>query len=180
MLGELRVNVDRSLPSEELAAFNDFASTARAVINFLRRALKLHLWLVTRIVDDQWIVLHTFGEGALHAGDVFDVGRTLCRQMVDGRGPNIAPEVSCIPSYASVALPTKIGDVGAYVGAPIIMSDGELFGTLCACDPAPQRKELELQRPLLVLQARLLSTVLQQELAEDRLRRRRSAPNAMR
>jgi len=164
--------VDQNTLPEEFVAFSSFASTASAVVSFLRRALKLHLWLVTRIVDDQWIVLHTFGEGALRAGDVVDVGRTLCQQMIDGRGPNIAPEVSCIPSYAAVALPKSIGDVGAYVGAPIMMSDGGLFGTLCACDPAPQRKELELQRPLLMLQARLLSTVLEQELAEDRLRRR--------
>ncbi|GAC1414882.1 MAG: histidine kinase [Candidatus Velthaea sp.] len=156
---------------EELATFKNFESAAVEVVTFLRGRLKLHLWLLTRIVDEQWIVLHTFGEGPIQAGDILDAGHSLCRQMIDGRGPNIAPDVSRVPAYANVNLPKSIGNVAAYAGAPIIMSDGKLFGTLCAYDPEPQPEELSLQRPLLLLQARLLSTVLEQEFIEEQLRR---------
>jgi signal transduction histidine kinase len=57
--------------------------------------------------------------------------------------------------------------IGSYIGAPIVLSDGTFFGTLCAVDPEPRQLSL-VQARLLVVLARLLATQIErdQELAE--------------
>jgi two-component system sensor histidine kinase VicK len=52
--------------------------------------------------------------------------------------------------------------IGAYLGVPIILSDGRFFGTLCAVDPEPQILA-DRQVELLVLLARLLTKQVERD-----------------
>ena len=52
--------------------------------------------------------------------------------------------------------------IGSYLGVPVIMSDGHLFGTLCVLDPAPQSFQPE-HLDLMIILSRWLRFFLERE-----------------
>lgn len=154
--------------------FPDFSAAAHEVLRLLRDNLKLRLWMVTRAVGGDQIVLEAedtpdSGYG-VQPGWVLPWVDSLCAEMVAGHGPTVAPRAADIPAYASV--PRRRTPVEAYVGVPLRQPDGTLFGTLCGFDPSPQPDSLRGFESLILLQARLLSTVLGLELDREHHRRR--------
>lgn len=147
-----------------LVVYTDFSGAARAVLEFLRRRLGHSIWLVTRRERGDWIVLQAYGTGySLHVGSVRRWGDTLCAKMIDGAGPRIAPSTAAVPAYATATL----GDgmpIGAYIGAPLVRENGDVFGTLCALDPAAQPEDGEKDTALVELCASLLSSILWRDL----------------
>ena len=156
------------------SSFLDFSSAAHAVLRDLQRRLGLELWVITRAVGEHQVVLEAHGGEAAYgveAGTVLSWGGSLCRAMVAGAGPHVAPRLSDVPAYATAPNRAHL-PVEAYVGVPLLRPDGEVFGTLCAFDPEPQPESLREWEGLVHLQARLLSTILHLELDGERLARR--------
>jgi diguanylate cyclase len=150
----------------------DFQVTAAEVLRFLHHRFGFSLWMVTRAEGNDWIVLQAEGEGyGINQGDVYRWSDSLCSQMAQDRGPNIAPRITEVPAYANAPLAGQVG-IGAYIGLPLIRADGTLFGTLCAFDPEPQADELVDQQSLLEFMARMLSTILGGELRAEAEARR--------
>lgn len=145
-------------------AFSGFEEAAQAILTTLQDRLGFGLWLVARTVGDDWIVLqvrdrtYDIGEQTvLHWPD------TLCQRMVEGEGPQIAPNTQDIAIYRDAPIAQQL-PIQAYIGMPLRLRDGSLFGTLCAFDPQPQRESLASDGPIVALCAQLLATVLQAEL----------------
>lgn len=157
------------------APYADFASASRDVLGLLQDELGLGMWLVTRAAGPDQVVLAAAvapGSGyRVTAGTVLPWGGSLCAPMVAGLGPGVAPRVDDVPAYAAAAN-RRIADIEAYVAVPLRHGDGELFGTLCGFDPQPQPESLRRCEPLVRMQARLLATLLEWELAQEELRRR--------
>jgi diguanylate cyclase (GGDEF)-like protein len=153
----------------------DFGTAAHAVLRLLRDCLKMRLWMVTRAVGGDQIVLeaeHTPGSGySAEPGLILPWDGSLCAEMVAGHGPFIAPHAAEVPAYA-VAPYRNVVPIEAYVGVPLRHPDGSLFGTLCGFDPEPQPESLRAGEPLVLLQARLLATVLALDLEQEEQRRR--------
>lgn len=144
--------------------FPDFNTASTEVLNFLQQRLNFDLWMVTRTEDNDWIVLQAKDQGyGVKEGMVFSWADSFCSQMVLGRGPRIAPCANEIPAYAEAPIAQQV-KIGAYVGMPLVLSDGSLFGTLCAIDPEPQLETITTELPLIELMTRLLCTVLENDL----------------
>ena len=128
--------------------------------------------MVTRVESENWIVLNSRDYGYnVKNGDVFRWTDSFCSRMVKGQGPRIAPKSAEVPSYAAAPIGRQVA-IGSYVGVPLVRSDGELFGTLCAIDPLPQPNEITDELPMIEMMARLLTTILETELqAQDEPRR---------
>src|SRR5690349_10104766 len=78
----------------------DFHTAARAVVAFLRERLGFELWMVSRIHDDDWIVLAADStEADVSPGDVFRFPDSFCIRMIADQGPRVAPDSSAVPSY---------------------------------------------------------------------------------
>lgn len=147
---------------------NNFESASREVTAFLRKRLGFALWMVTRVEDDDWIVLNADDRHyKVKAGDLFRWGDSFCSRMISGQGPRIAPDSDSIAAYVAAPIRQNLA-IKAYVGMPLTYDDGSLFGTLCAIDPEPQPKSICQERELIELQAKLLSRVLQLELKAER------------
>ena len=149
----------------DLRSFPDFQAAAEAVLDFLFQELGFRLWMVTRTVEPDWVVLYTrAAPGAIPivAGDVIRWSDTLCSRMVLEEAPRLAPNALEVPEYAEAAATEDFG-IGAYVGVPLTRNDGSLFGTLCALDAAPQPEAVSEAQPLVELCAQLLSTLLDRE-----------------
>jgi diguanylate cyclase (GGDEF)-like protein len=150
---------------DEASMINDFATASRATMQFLRQRLGFKLWMVTRTDGDDWIVLYADDHGyGVQPGKVFSWGESLCSRMVEGSGPNIAPDVMKEAAYAAAPVSKKM-EIGAYVGVPLRRANGTLFGTLCAIDPEPQPERIREDRDMLLLMADLLGGLLEAELS---------------
>jgi diguanylate cyclase (GGDEF)-like protein len=160
----------------DFTPFADFSAAARAILTYLRQRLGFSLWVVARTDGDDWIVLQSKDEHyGIHPGNVLRWSETPCARMVRGLGPHIAPRTKDVPAYTTAELARRY-PIEAYVGVPLLLDDGSLFGTLCAYDPLPQPSEIALELPTLKMLARMLSNVLSNELklAEEARRTERT------
>ncbi len=145
-------------------AAGSFESTTRAVLALLRQRFGFDLWMLTRTEGDDWIVLHCEDHGyGMRPGTVLRWSDSFCMRMIAGQGPCVAPQAAQVAAYASAPIGQQV-PIQAYVGLPLWLADGALFGTLCAIDPHAQPDTLCQEQPLLELLAQLLSAVLQLEL----------------
>lgn len=119
---------------------------------------------MTRTDGQDWIVLQVEDHGyKVKEGSVFRWADSFCSQMVQGLGPRIAPCARDIPTYAAAPIGRQVS-IGAYIGVPIRNADGTLFGTLCAIDPSPQNESIQRDLPWIELLARMLATILVNEM----------------
>ncbi|WP_449105419.1 sensor domain-containing diguanylate cyclase [Pseudomonas mohnii] len=146
---------------------SDFENAAREVLAFLRRRLGFNLWMVTRTENDDWTVLHFEDQSyGVHPGQVFNWSDSFCSQMVKGNGPRIAPNSETVAAYVSAPIGKQL-KIRAYIGVPLLLSDGSLFGTLCAVHPEPMPAKIEEDQELLEMIGMMLSKILQMELKAD-------------
>jgi diguanylate cyclase len=148
----------------DLQGYEDFHSASQAVIAHLRERFDFDLWMVTRAQGEDWIILEaTENRYGVEAGQVLRWGDSFCSRMVQG-APRVAPRASEVVAYREAPIGQQLA-IGSYVGVPLTDGRGELFGTLCAIDPDTQSDELLKQQPTVQLLARLLGTILAQDLA---------------
>jgi GAF domain-containing protein len=99
-----------------------------------REMLGMEVAYVSEIVGDDLVLRELEGDGAS-----FGIARELsmptehsyCRRMLDGRLPNLIPDVRADERTASLPI-THLGKVGAFATVPLTFADGRLYGTLCA------------------------------------------------
>ncbi len=143
--------------------FATFREAAQQTLEFLHARLGFDLWMITRVEDNDWLILETEDHG-YHIGKdrVFNWKDSYCYRMVNGDGPHIAPVARAVPAYADAAV-NKLASIGSYIGFPLMRADGTLYGTLCAIDPAVQPSSITAEFPLIEMCARFLSTLLDQD-----------------
>ncbi|MCU1625183.1 MAG: diguanylate cyclase with sensor [Pseudonocardia sp.] len=141
-----------------------FDTACELVVRYLSDVAPMGMWAVTRIASGRQVVLATDGDAypITHGAEV-DYAGSMCRWMVSGTAPRIAPDVSAVPEDAAAAAQAPI-EISSYIGTPIVQPDGELFGTVCGFDPHRKPVSLTEHRPLLDLLPSLLSAVLESDL----------------
>ncbi|MCW0216273.1 MAG: GGDEF domain-containing protein [Pseudonocardia sp.] len=141
-----------------------FDTASELVVRYLSEIIPMGLWAVTRIVGGRQLMLAVDGTGyGSGKGTEIAFANSMCRWMVSGAAPRIAPDVSAVPEYAQVAATAPV-PVNSYIGTPIVRPDGALFGTVCGIDPHRQPASLVDHQPLLDLLSSLLSAVLESDL----------------
>jgi HD-GYP domain-containing protein (c-di-GMP phosphodiesterase class II) len=78
-----------------------------------------------------WEVLSGGDSFGIRPGMGLPMDATYCQRVLDGRLPNVIPDVRADERAARLPI-TELGDIGAFVSVPLRFSDGELYGTLCA------------------------------------------------
>ncbi|MCA1834217.1 MAG: sensor domain-containing diguanylate cyclase [Actinobacteria bacterium] len=164
----------------DFSPYADFSAACDAVLTYLRQRVGFSLWVVTRTDGEDWIVLQSRDEHyGIHPGDVFRWAESLCVRMAEGVGPHVAPRIREVPAYVTAEFARRF-PIEAYIGVPLTLEDGSLFGTLCAFDPVPQPADVAVELPTVKMLARLLSSMLSQELhvSEDARRTERTQVEA--
>ena len=152
-----------SISEETTVSAMSFDEASAAVVSFLKTAVPMGFWSVTRIDEGRQTYLTVEDDAyGLGVGDGVDMADSLCQHVLSGAAPQIAPEAMAVPEYASAEAAQRL-DIGAYVGIPIRAGDGSLFGTLCGLDPTPQSARLLKQAPVFRMLAELLGRVLEAE-----------------
>lgn len=86
--------------------------------------------------------------------------KTYCQRIVDGRLPNIIPDSLQHPESKDLQV-TKKHQIGAYMGVPITLEDGSLYGTFCCLksdsDPSLQERDLNIMKAFASLASKRIS-----------------------
>jgi GGDEF domain-containing protein len=139
---------------------DDFTAASRRALHYLSQTFDFALWMVTRLENDDWVVLTAedlyYGIGP---GTVFKSQDSICSRMLEGLGPQFAPDISLVPAYAQSPVVRQYR-IGSYFSLPIHHADGRLFGTLCAADPEPRPRSVLEKLETLRLIAEMLSHIL--------------------
>jgi GAF domain-containing protein len=135
----------------ELGQLAMHPSVERAVA-VVRDFLGMDVAYATEFADGQQHFRLLRGDGdsfGVHEGLALPLEQTYCQQILDGRLPNLIPDVRADERAASLPA-SEAADVGAFASVPITLSDGQLYGTLCAAShtaqPSLEHRDLQFLR----------------------------------
>ncbi|MBW3657567.1 MAG: EAL domain-containing protein [Actinobacteria bacterium] len=162
--GSPDVGVTTATPTLAADAERDVESsdTIRSVLATARRESGMRVAYLSELTPTEQVVVETVGDGdpvGIARGLRLPLEETYCARMAKGELPNAILDAARDPAVASLA-PTVAG-VGSYVGVPVHLPSGHVFGTLCCADDRP-RTDLG-GHELSTLRA--LATILGEELA---------------
>lgn len=90
---------------------------------------------------------------------------SYCIRVADGRFPRVIPDTSVIPEVG--ALPaTAAVPVGAHLAVPIVLSTGEVFGTLCCFSRLPDATLTERDAAMMAVFAEVIAGRIEAENSE--------------
>lgn len=142
------------------------------ILSLARAALDMDVALVGRF-DGDFIVQAVQGEHEwfdLEAGMRIPAEQTYCRRMVQGELPHLVRDAADDERTADLPV-TRAAGIGAYVGVPIRLWDGTLYGTLCclsrAAEPSLNERDVRFMRVL----AEILADQLDREQLESEMRK---------
>ncbi|MBX0333381.1 GAF domain-containing sensor histidine kinase [Pontibacter sp. HSC-14F20] len=93
---------------------------------------------VARVTEDRWLACSVRDEVnfGLEAGGELQLETTLCNEIRDHRNPIVIDNVAEDAQYCGHHTP-RIYGLQSYISIPIILKNGDFFGTLCAIDSKP-------------------------------------------
>lgn len=107
----------------------------------VRRSLNMDVVFVSQFIDKERVFEVVSAEG--EAADAVVTGRsdplldTYCKRIVDGRLPAIIPDTGASPEASSLAI-TQVLHIRAYLSAPVVLPNGQVFGTVCCISHSPR------------------------------------------
>jgi EAL domain-containing protein (putative c-di-GMP-specific phosphodiesterase class I) len=94
---------------------------------------------------------------------------TFCQAILDGRLPAVIPDVKLFPE--AMMLPSaRIPRIRSYVASPVVLSDGELYGTFCAFGFTSDAELADRDKALMDVLASAAAVLIEPELREQHRR----------
>lgn len=121
---------DLALELSELAQ----APSVPLALGLVREVLGMDVAYTCQIAGDDLTVREVDGDGgSFHVAEGLTrpAEHTYCPRMLRGRLPSVIADVRGEPRAASLPI-TQIADIGAFATVALRLSDGALYGTLCA------------------------------------------------
>lgn len=115
-------------------------SGVQEVLALLRERLKMDVVFVSEFVDGQRVFRYVDtppGRPVIQAGASDPLEASWCQRVIDGRLPELVPDVAALPAHARADLPMPPFDIGTHLSTPILLKDGEVYGTLCCFSFSP-------------------------------------------
>lgn len=110
------------------------------ILEVVCRATGMGFAAVARVTEQRWVACAVrdgiaFG---LEPGGELEVATTLCNEIRTSGQAVAIDQVDADEVYCRHPTPARYG-FQSYISVPIVRSNGDFFGTLCAIDPKPAR-----------------------------------------
>ena len=122
--------------------------TVREVLHELRAHLDMDVIFLSEIRDGHRLFKHVDtkpGSELIATGGGSTLEESFCQCVLDGRLPKLVHDAETHRQSAN--LPDTPFRVGAHISAPIVLTNGQVYGTLCtfsmAADPTLTQKDLQ-------------------------------------
>lgn len=135
------------------------------VVELAHRHLGMDVTYVSQFAGDRQFFPGVAGDPAsfgVDPGPGLPLGITYCDQMVQGRIPGLIPDTRREASVSGLPVTVRAG-IGAYVGVPLRMSDGTVFGSFCCASHATRPDLTARDLQFLAVLAELLTSELDRE-----------------
>jgi|TARA_R100001143_G_C3356033_1_gene132403 EAL domain-containing protein (putative c-di-GMP-specific phosphodiesterase class I) len=109
------------------------------VLSTLRSHLGMDVAFISEFSDDCRFLRYVDTDhqhAPLKAGDAHPLEETYCHRIVTGDLPEIIPDTHANPTTRDLAI-TRALAISSYIGVPIRMPDGSVYGTFCCFDQKP-------------------------------------------
>lgn len=97
------------------------------------------------------------GDTPVRPGASDPLEQTYCQRIVDGRLPEVLRDAAAHPESSALQITGQLG-IGAYIGVPVTLSSGEVYGTFCCfrgqADPTLNERDLGMMRVFATMAAR--------------------------
>jgi len=129
---------ENKLQQDILAVQNIFS--VPTMLDVVCRLTGMGFAAIARVTDGRWIACTvrddiSFG---LKVGGELPLETTICNEIRQHHQPVVIEEVARDGKYCNHPTPSLYG-FQSYISMPIVLPNGEFFGTLCAIDPQPAR-----------------------------------------
>ena len=148
------------------------------ILQAIRIHLNMEVAFISEFVGDKRVlrfVESDLAKNPLQVGQGKPLDETFCQYIVDGRLPELMPDVQNNPQAVQLLsnLPLTIG---AHIGIPIRLADGSLYGTFCCfsryADPTLNQRDLSLLRVFAELAGKVIGRERQRKVESYRLHER--------
>jgi EAL domain-containing protein (putative c-di-GMP-specific phosphodiesterase class I) len=134
------------------------------ILQLARRHLGMDLAFMTEFTDGKQVFRGLAGDAAsfgLELNDAVPVSKTYCRLMTAGEIPNVIPDTAAVRQVRDLEVTARVR-IGSYVGVPVHLPDGSVYGSLCTVSHTTQPVDERDARFLRML-AELLAVELKAE-----------------
>lgn len=123
------------------AASPDLYGPLTFLLAQVRRSLNMDVVFVSQFIDKERVFEVVSAEGeavnAVVTGHSDPLLDTYCTRIVDGRLPAIIPDTEASREASSLAI-TQVLNIRAYLSAPVVLPNGQVFGTVCCISHSPR------------------------------------------
>lgn len=113
-----------------------------SILDVICRTTGMGFAAVARVTEDRWIACSVKDDIAfgLRPGGELKIETTICHEIRKSQQAVAINDVARSAFYRGHPTPALYG-FQSYISMPIILPDGQFFGTLCAIDPRPAQVE---------------------------------------
>lgn len=133
------------------------------LLRLVRDNLEMDVVFVTRYVGDRNVFRRVEASPAhrkLLEGQSQRRSDSYCQRVLDGRLPPAIPDMAALRETHD--LPATPIPIGAYMAAPVRLSDGSVYGTLCCFSLTPKSKICGRDLRRLQMSARLTARLIEE------------------
>jgi EAL domain-containing protein (putative c-di-GMP-specific phosphodiesterase class I) len=140
-----------------------------------REHLGMEVVMVSEFTEGKQVVRIIDGDAIsfdLQVAAGLPLNETYCQRVMEGRLPNVIPDARRENKVKDLSV-TRAAGIGSYIMAPILFSDGRLFGALCGLSHGANATLTERDARFMRVMARIIADQLErEELDAQELRRR--------
>ena len=142
--------------------------TVERALKIVREHLEMDVAYVAEFTGGQEVYRALEGDAesfGLQEGGGIPLEGTYCKRMAEGRLSNVIPDTHADPRVSGLACTAEAG-IGAYVGIPLVLTDGTIFGSLCCMSHQPDLTLKHRDITLMRVVASLVSDHIDRDLTE--------------
>lgn len=111
----------------------DVAGTVQDAVRLVRTHLGMDVGFISEFLNGQRIFRYVDtdeSQPAIKPGDADPLDESYCNCIVEGSLPEIMTDTADFPVAMALQVTREL-EIGAYIGVPIKLSDGRLYGSFC-------------------------------------------------
>lgn len=137
---DLHVTISEMMVATADQSDEQLDHTVTQVLRMLRERLNMDVVFVSEFVEGRRVFRQVASAGdqpVVEVGQSDELEASWCQRVVDGRLPRFIANAKTDPAVAELMdqLPMSIG---THISTPIVLKNGEIYGTLCSFTFSPQ------------------------------------------
>src|SRR5262249_13327380 len=121
------------------------------VLGIIRKQLGMDVAFVSRFRASDRVFEHVDADrpAPIHVGQTLPLHEGYCLKVVEGELPQFIPDTAAVPAALEIPA-TRAIPIGAHLSTPVMLENGELYGTLCCFsyhpDPSLTERDMGMLR----------------------------------